>query len=160
MAKRPTSGGGPQYHVRTVIRAPLPFVFAWCTDYAPDDAVREKEEYARKVISRGPNRVIFEDLVDSAKGWNWARHDVTIFPPDRWHSDSVGSHRSVWIDYALTPLGPQRTRLDVRWRREPTALGAPVAKAVMERSATRGWNNFARALEQDYRRSIDRRRRR
>jgi hypothetical protein len=153
-----SSSRSPEYHVRATFRAPLPYVFSWCTDFAKDDAHREKERYTRKIISRSPGRIIFEDLVDSPKGWNWARHDVTLFAPDRWHSDSVGSHRSVWIDYTLTALGPERTQLDLRWRREPTALGAPVAKAVMERSTTQGWKNFARALEQDYRRSRRRKR--
>jgi hypothetical protein len=152
MVRRPARGRGPEYHVSTEFRAPLPYVYAWCTDYATDDADREKEEYTRKLISRTSRRVVLEDLVDSPKGWNWARHEVTLFPPDRWHSDSVGSHRSVWIDYALTALGPERTRLDVRWRREPTFLGAPVSKTRLERSAKQGWDNFAHALDRDYRR--------
>jgi hypothetical protein len=157
MAKRGSPDPRPEYHISTTFRAPLAYAFRWCTDYAVDDARREKEEYTRKIISRTGRRVVLEDLVDSPNGWNWARHEITIEPPDRWHSDSVGSHRAVWIDYALTALGPERTRLDVRWRREPTFLGARVAKPVLERSAKKGWDNFARALERDYRRERTRR---
>jgi hypothetical protein len=153
MAGRRNPRRGTSYHVRSEFRAPRDFVFAWATDFAPDDARREKEDYARKIISRTARRVVYEDLVDSPKGWNWARHDVTLFPPVRWHSESVGSHRTASLDYVLTAVGPDRTRLDLRWRRWPTAIGSTIAKAVMERSTAQAWKNFGRELERDYRRS-------
>ncbi|MGI0156308.1 MAG: hypothetical protein ACREDE_09305, partial [Thermoplasmata archaeon] len=122
MAKSAVRWPGPEYHVKAEFEAPLPFVFTWCTDFDPHDDRREKDHYTRKVIERTSRRVVYEDLVDSRRGWNWARHDVTLRPPDRWHSDSVGSHRSLTIDYVLTPIGADRTRLDLRWRRRRTPL--------------------------------------
>jgi hypothetical protein len=144
---------GPEFHVTAEFRAPIEYVFAWCTDYRPDDARREKDTYERRIVSRAPNQVVYEDLSDDDDGgWRWSRHTVTLRPPNRWHSDSVGSHRELSIDYALTALGPERTRLDLRWRRRPTALGPRrVSKRTTERSTTRAWGNFAAVLERDYR---------
>jgi hypothetical protein len=159
MARGSEKWPGPEYHVTAEFRAPLAYVYRWCTDFDVDDGDREKEEYERKLVRRGSRRVIFEDLVDSASGWNWARHEVTLLPPDRWHSDSLGSHRAASIDYVLTSLGPDRTRLDLRWRRAPTGLGRKVSKAAIETATTRSWKNFARELEKDYRKSRRSRRR-
>lgn len=148
---------GPEYHVTATFRAPLRYVFAWCTDFQPGDDRLEKESFTRKIISRAPRRVVYEDLEEGPTGWVWARHDVALRPPTRWHSESVGSHRVASIDYLLTPLSETRTRLDLRWRRARTALGRPVSKRAIERATTRSWQNFARALEKDYRKSGRRR---
>jgi hypothetical protein len=152
MAKTAQRWPGPEYHVTAFFRAPLPYVFSWCTDFDPHDDRREKDQYTRKIVGRSSRRVVFEDLVDSDQGWNWARHVVTLHPPDRWHSDSVGSHRTLTIDYVLTRLSGQRTRLDLRWKRRRTALATTrLSKRVIERSTTAAWRHFARALEKDYR---------
>src|SRR5438309_936549 len=45
---------GPEYRIRVSFRAPIDFVFAWCTDYTPGDAALEKETYQRKIIERTP----------------------------------------------------------------------------------------------------------
>jgi hypothetical protein len=153
MARKTVRWPGPEYHVSAVFRAPLPYVFSWCTDYDAHDDRREKDRYTRKVIERTPRRVVFEDLVDSDQGWNWARHVVTLQPPDRWHSDSVGTHRTLTIDYVLTPLSGERTRLDLRWKRRRTPLATTkVSKQAIEKSTTAAWRHFARELERDYRR--------
>ncbi|MGA8303396.1 MAG: hypothetical protein WA691_04980 [Thermoplasmata archaeon] len=154
MAKSTQRWPGPEYHVTATFRAPLSYVYSWCTDYDPQDDRRERDQYTRKVIGRTSRQVIFEDLVDSDRGWNWARHVVTLHPPNRWHSDSVGSHRTLSIDYLLTPLPGDRTRLDLRWKRKRTPLATTkVSKRVIEKSTTQAWRNFAHALEKDYRSS-------
>jgi hypothetical protein len=154
MSKSVNDWPGPEYHVTAVFRAPLAYVFAWCTDFDVHDDRREKDRYTRKIIERTPRRVVFEDLVDSDQGWNWARHVVTLHPPDRWHSDSVGTHRTLTIDYVLTRLPRDRTRLDLRWKRRRTALATTkVSKRVIEKSATQAWRHFANELEKDLRKS-------
>jgi hypothetical protein len=145
---------GPELHIRAEFRAPLPFVYAWCTDFDAGDAEREKEHYTRRVLERTPRRVVFEDLADGDEGWVWSRHVVTLRPPNAWHSESFGSHREASLDYVLTPLSPGRTRLDLRWRRRPTTrTRTRRSKSAIERESTAGWRHFARALERDYQRS-------
>jgi hypothetical protein len=152
---------GPRFRVHVTFRAPLDFAYAWCTDYRTDDARRERVPYRRRVLEKGPHRVVFEDLSEaSSGGWSWTRYVVTLRPPGRWHADAVGSHRDLAIDYRLTALGPSRTALDLTWRRRPTAIGeGRLVRRQVERESLEGWRNFARALEADYRRAKRRRRR-
>ncbi|MGA9840049.1 MAG: hypothetical protein WBF81_01595 [Thermoplasmata archaeon] len=151
MARKTERWPGPEFHSQAVFRAPLPFVFSWCTDFDPGDARREREDYMRRVIARTSRRVVYEDLSDDGKGWSWSRHVVRLDPPAHWHSDSIGSHRSLSLDYVLTPLAADRTRLDLRWRRRPTAIGLQkVSKRKVESGTNAAWRNFARELEKDY----------
>jgi hypothetical protein len=145
---------GPEYRASASFRAPLDFVFAWCTDYTPEDPGLENEQYERKVIERTARRVIFEDLEESKDGWDWSRAVVSLRPPTRWHMDAVGNNRDVTADYVLSTLLDGRTRLDLRWRRRPKVPDAKRrTKAEREASATRAWKLFAAALERDYNRA-------
>ena len=145
---------GPEYRVSVSFRAPIEFVFAWCTDYTPGDAALENEAYQRKIIERTPRAVIFEDLEESQDGWDWSRAVVSLHPPNRWHMDGIGNNRDVMADYALSRLPDGRTRLDLRWKRRPHVPDAKRrTKAEHEASSTRSWKMFASALEKDYVRS-------
>jgi hypothetical protein len=145
---------GPEYHVRAVFRAPLAYAFAWCTDYSPIDSKLEGERYLRKVIRRGRHHVLFEDLENSPGGWSWARYDVTLQPPDRWHMESRGTHSQVIADYRLAQKTDGRTQFDLWWRRQPGLLEfTKRGKAEGDRSGALSWKRFAVALDRDYRRS-------
>ncbi len=145
---------GPEFRLSVSFRAPLDFVYRWCTDYTPEDAALEKETYERKIVEQTPRRVVFEDLEDSPNGWDWSRAVVSLRPPNRWHMDAVGNNRDVAADYVLSSLANGWTRLDLRWKRRPKVPDAKRrTKAEREASATRAWHHFAAALERDYKRS-------
>jgi hypothetical protein len=157
----PTKWPGPMYEVRATFRAPLEFVYRWCTDYTPQDARFEGEEYQRRILRRTSHEVIYEDLADSGKGWFWSHHVVRLFPPNRWHSESVGSHRLYALDYRLTELPGHRTQLTLRARRRPYGVGEKnPAKPQWERSVAMSWKKFGRVLERDYRKASAKRARR
>src|SRR4029077_11206052 len=86
------------YEIWTKFRAPLPFVFRWCTDYTPDDPRLEKDEYTRRIVKRSTRKVVYEDLSDTPDGWMWSHQEVTLRPPNRWHADVTGSHRHWNLD--------------------------------------------------------------
>lgn len=152
--QRAGGGGWRAYRIRVAFRVPLPFAFAWCTDFSPEDAALEGESYRRKVVERTRRRVVFEDLEESPDGWFWARDVVTLRPPNRWHMESVGSRREVIGDYLLTNLPDGRTQLELRWRRRPIMRETkPLTKAQREASTLTAWRRFGRALERDYRRA-------
>ena len=151
-----TSGGsgrgkGDEARVQVAFHVPLEFAFRWCTDYTPEDAALEGESYSRKIVERSGRRVVFEDLEETASGWVWARDVVTLRPPRRWRMESVGSHRDVTAEYALSELPDGRTQLELRWWRRPKALGKKIPRATRERETTRAWKRFAAAMERDYR---------
>ncbi len=143
---------GPEYHVRAHFRAPLDYVFAWCTDYTPGDAPLEGEDYARRILERTGRRVVLEDLEDTPDGWDWSRLIVQLLPPNRWRMDAVGSFRDVHADYVLSTPGKDRTLLDLRWRVR-RHRGPNRSRGERERSGTAAWRKFAAALEKDFRRS-------
>jgi hypothetical protein len=144
----------PTYQVRAEFRAPLEFVYRWCTDYTATDARYEGEGYQRRILQRSRRTVVYEDLDEIQRGWYWSRHVVRLMPPDRWHSDSVGSHREIALDYRLSRLPGGRTRLVLTGRRRPYGVGGKnPPKAEWERSVGEAWVKFGRALERDFRKS-------
>ena len=149
-----TVKSGPECHVQATFRAPIDFVFRWCTDFSPADARLEGESYDRRVLSRTPRRVVYEDLEWTPGGWHWGRYTVTLRPPTRWTAERVGNYLDCSIRYTLARLPDGRTRLDLRWHRRPTGLGSRRwSKTAVERGTTRMWKRFAAALEADFRRA-------
>ena len=145
---------GPEYVTRVTFDAPLPFVFRWCTDYGPSDPALANDRFVRRVIERRRRRVVFEDLEPLDPGWSWARYVVTLVPPDRWHMDSIGTHRHVVGDYSLSPIAEGRTRFELRYRREPGLLEFhKVTKTVRDPEDLRTWLHFKRGLEKEFRAS-------
>ena len=143
---------GPEYVTRITFHAPLAFVYRWCTDYGPSDPALAKDRFVRRVVERSRRRVVFEDLEELDDGWSWARYIVTLLPPDRWHMESLGTHRRVVGDYSLSTAPNGRTRFELRYRREPGLLDfRKVAKKVRDAEDRRTWMHFQRALERDFR---------
>jgi hypothetical protein len=141
----------PRYSVRLALRVPLGYAYRWCTDFRPDDALREGMAFERRILRRSARRVVFEDLWWKPDGWRWRRHEVTLFPPDRWHSDSVGNERDAANDYCLTAVSDDRTRLEIRVRRRPASRApAQPSKRSFEAELLKEWRGFARALEMDF----------
>ena len=145
----------PLYEIRPTFRAPLPYVYRWLTDYSSEDPALEKGKYQRKVIEHGRRRAVLEDLTETKDGWEWYRTVVTLHPPNRWHAELRGNVPDWSVDYRLTPLGPERTLLTIRWHIRPGPLArgrANPSKAATEQMMRRLWKNFADALNRDYRR--------
>ncbi len=151
-----------EYRISVVFQAPLRFAYAWCTDYSPDDAKIAGEDRAfglqRRIVKRTTDQVVFENLYDHGSGWAWERHTVALIPPDRWHSNGYGNYHEAHLDYHLTELPGNRTRLDMRWVSKPTGLstGPRTPRATVERIVQHLWRIRGRALEKDYRRSLRR----
>lgn len=151
MARTPRAPAA-DYEFGGTFRAPLPFVYRWCLDYAPGDAKLSKEEFERRVLARSVRRVVYQDLEDGPRGWRWSQVVVTKHPPNRWHAEITGSHRNWSLDYELRALPDGRTQLVARGRRRPTPIGEPnPARAALERELGRMWTNYGRALEREYR---------
>lgn len=140
------------YGIRIAFRAPLPFVYRWCTDYRPFDGRLAGDPYDRRILSRSRRRVVLEDLWWEPGGWGWRHTDVSLRPLQGWHADSVGNVRTALIDYRLRALPGDRTELEIRMRRWPTALHPkqPV-KRVFEDYLRSMWGNLGRQLEREYR---------
>lgn len=141
-----------RYEVRTSFRAPLGFVYRWCTDYSGKDSDFSAERFDRRILRRTPREVVFEDLYDTPQGWVWLRRKVRLVPPARWHADSLGSDREISVEYRLSSLRGDRTQLTIKARRRPYGIGTKnPSKATWERSVAANWKKLGRALEREYR---------
>jgi hypothetical protein len=148
------------YEIHMTFRAPLPFVYAWCTDYTPEDRKLEGDPGLRQIIRKGRRTVVYEDLNETPHGWMWSRQTVTLRPPNRWTGVAQGNYRTWDLDYSLRDLHDGRTEFTMRGRRRSTALGVRnPPKRVLEAELRGMWRNLRRALEKDYRASLRKRKR-
>jgi hypothetical protein len=143
--------------VHVTFRAPRDFVFRWCTDYRSDDGKRCGSPFTRRVLKRTGRSILLQDLWRLPDRWLLNQNQTTLFPPDRWHVDSFGTLRVLSIDYSLTSLAADRTRLDLRIHRRPTeAYPEQPSRSSYERDLTTMWRGYARSLERDFRRRSSR----
>ncbi|HTT25438.1 MAG TPA: hypothetical protein VMH90_00550, partial [Thermoplasmata archaeon] len=61
---------GPEYVTRVTFHAPIRFCFRWCTDYRASDPQLEGGGYARRILERHRDRVVYEDLAKLPNGWS------------------------------------------------------------------------------------------
>ncbi|MFZ0699807.1 MAG: hypothetical protein WAN74_06440 [Thermoplasmata archaeon] len=142
------------YRIQRILRAPLAFAYAWCTDYTKTDRELQGESGSRQIIRKTSRTVVYEDLDETSHGWMWSRQTVTLRPPDRWHAVAVGNYRTWILDYSLRSLPDGRTEFTMRGKRRATPLGVKnPSRAVLERELQVMWRNLGNALERDYRAS-------
>ena len=141
-----------EYRILASFRAPLDFVFAWCTDISPIDPQLRKRAFVRKVIAKSPSRVVYEDLEEGDDGWAWDRNVVTTQPPNRWRLDAVGNHFDTRATYRLSRLPGGRTSLELRFQLRPVGRTDRLpAKSPTERDVARMWRLYGARMESDYR---------
>jgi len=150
----PPRGKASRYTIRVQFKAPMSFVYRWCTDYSAEDPRLEKEHFTRRVLRRTHREVVYEDLYDNDReGWTWSRSVVTLHPPNRWRARAVGNYREWTLDYRLRKLSEDRTELVWTGVRRPVLLGdRNPTQAAMAREMRTMWTNFRRSLERDWRR--------
>jgi hypothetical protein len=86
------------YEFSKLIPRPIEKVFAWCTDYQPDD-IRFHSTWARSrtVVERTKDQVV---IVSEAKDGTKRVVTVKLQPPDRWEAFTNDLH----IIYTLTKV--------------------------------------------------------
>jgi hypothetical protein len=102
--------------VKTV-RAPASYVFEWSTDYRTDDwrVARPGTHPQFHVVKLSPHRVVRIRRTDrGATDPDVAIDLIRLEPPDRWHTDQIDEEELETVDYRVTPIGRERTRLEVR----------------------------------------------
>ena len=139
------------FHVCKTIRAPLRYVFNWCTDYRETDPQITGSKTKRKILVRNKHRVIYLASYKNRGKTRTAVDVVTLYPPKGWHLDFVGDDDDEVGDYMLTSLGPRRTRLDMWFTEHYKMPGAP-SKAQDVKVTREVWEKYAAALERDFRR--------
>lgn len=103
-----------------IIDAPLRYVYDWCTDFRSDDGRFSDARPKFRVLKPSPRRVVRVRMTPvGAKGPVVAVELVRLRPPNAWHVDGIDEGDFGAVDYKLTKLGPEKTRLTLviveRW---------------------------------------------
>ena len=140
--------------VTKTIKAPIKYVYEWCTDFRSDDGKFSSSKPRYKVIHVGSDRVVrIIERVTPIESPTVVVELVRLIPPDAWHKDQIGVTDLDAADYKLARLGSGRTRVTVslteRWmtRNHPT-------RSQWVRDANEYWDNLVAALEEDYRKGM------
>jgi hypothetical protein len=138
--------------VSKTIKAPIKYVYEWCTDFRSNDGKFSKTRH--KVIHVGSDRVVrIIERVTPIESPKVAVELVRLIPPYAWHKDQIGVTDLDSMDYKLAGLGSGLTRLTLsiteRWmtRKHPT-------RSQWVRNANKYWDSLVAALEEDYRKGM------
>ena len=125
------------------INAPQRFVFGWCTDFSEDDPKLTGSNFERRILSRTKAKCVFVDLFPGQGGrQNVAVNVVALKPPNKWRLDLYGDPHNASLDFKLTKLARNRTRLDITFREsllDSEAVGFDEL-----------WSKYASEIEKDY----------
>ncbi|MGA8603899.1 MAG: hypothetical protein WB788_02385 [Thermoplasmata archaeon] len=144
------------HHARVTktIKAPIKYVYEWCTDYRSDDGKFSRSKTRVQVIHLGSDRVVrIRARVTPIESPAVSVELVRLMPPDAWHKETIDETDLDAMDYRLARLGAGRTRLTLsiteRWmtRKHPT-------RNQWVRNANKYWDILVAALEEDYRKGM------
>ena len=138
-----------RYHISKTIHAPLRFVYDWCTDYRESDPRITGSKYKRKILMKTKHRVVYVSSYRNRSEMRSAVDVVTLHPPNAWHLDFIGDEDDETGDYALSSLGPRKTKLNMTFTAHYKIVNAP-SKAQDAKQTREVWNKYAAALERDY----------
>ena len=138
--------------ISKIVDAPQRYVYDWCTDFRADDAALAGSAGKHRVV-----RVSAQRLVRVRVGRRSARSDprmsvevVRLRPPSAWHKDTIGEEDLDSMDYQLTALSPNKTRLVLEIVERWMVPKFP-KKADWLRSSNEYWDELVRAIEERYR---------
>jgi class 3 adenylate cyclase len=125
------------------INAPRRFVFGWCTDFSEDDPKLTGSNFERRILAKTKAKCVFIDLFHGQGGrQNVAVNVVVLKPPNKWHLDLYGDPHNSSLDFKLTELARNRTRLDMTFRESRLDSEAVGFDEL--------WSRYASEIEKDY----------
>ena len=137
------------YSVSKKIRAPLGFVFEWCTDFREGDPGLWGSPAKNIILDKSDKKVVYRTERRRGEVVLRTTSTVTLSPPDAWHVNADGDEREYRGDYRLRSRGDY-TELEIKfvWRTK-----GPVVRTAAELSegSSAMWDKLVKALENDYR---------
>jgi len=137
------------YRVMKTIKAPLKFVYNWCTDYREDDNELTGSKAQFKILQKTSRRVIYLRTLERDGKTMIGVKMVTLRPPKAWYLDQVGDDEDAIGVYRLTRAEPEETRLDMKFTEKYKISGAPT-KEQDRKETDQMWDKYVAALEKDY----------
>jgi hypothetical protein len=138
-----------KYKLSQTFKAPLDYVFTWCTDYREDDAKFTGSKTVRKILEKNADRVIWRVRYKDGDDFQEGVRAVWLSPPKAWHLETCGDGREVG-DFELTALGKSKTRLDMKFVVTYDSKDDVEDKDEWEEDGRKHWEIFKQALEEDF----------
>lgn len=146
-----TIRGEYTFRVSKIVRAPLKYVYAWCTDYRSDDGKFSLLKPRFRVLRLGKNRILRIRTYSDGEAKDRVAVDlIRLDPPTRWHLDEIDEEDLEAVDYRLTALGPRRTRVTLSVTERWMIPNYPSRREV-EMGSNAYWDRLVAALESHYR---------
>ena len=152
VAPKPVPTRDRTLRFRKLIRAPLPFVYRWCTNYREDDdAITDDiDTYRVKIVLREPGRIV-RIIVVPGSDRNTDVEIISLLPPNRWRLNKFSVTDDQTGYYRLTRTGPRLTALEMRFR-EMWKTRHPPEREQYRTLFNRVWDRYVEAIETDFRR--------
>jgi hypothetical protein len=142
------------YRFRKLVHAPLPFVYAWCTDYREDDdrITDSIYQYRAKIVLRETDRIVrIITVPGSDRNRSTDIEIISLRPPDRWRLDKLSVTDDETGSYRLTRRGTALTYLDMRFHRKWKTARMP-NQARYRALFNQVWDRYVEVIERDYHR--------
>jgi len=139
-------------HVSKVIKAPLKFVYNWCTDFREDDNKITGSKTKRIILQKTKKRVIYISTYKWRGKTISGVNIVTLRPPNAWHLDFAGQEDDEIGEYRLTRIGPRKTRLTMTFKEKYKIANAPTQEEDTK-ATNEFWGKYVAAVEKDHTRS-------
>jgi len=155
MVRRQPRGSVQVTRYRKLIRAPLPFVFRWCTDFREDDnrITDSIYHYRAEILLREPSRIVRLITVPGRERNRATDVEIiSVHPPDRWRLEKLSVTDDEVGHYRLTSRGPALTALEMRFRKRWKVSRLPDQDRYRRLFHT-VWDRYVSVIESEYRRS-------
>lgn len=141
------------YKASQTFKAPLDFVFQWCTDFREDDGKMVGSKAKKTFLEKTAKRVVWvAEYKEDGKPREGVRV-VWLRPPNTWKLDTCGDHREIG-EYVLSPKGKDKTRLDMKFKISYDSKDDAPDKKKWEKEVAEEWQTFADYLQKDYKGSL------
>jgi hypothetical protein len=141
------------YKVSETFKAPLDYVFGWCTDFRDDDEKMTGSKTKRTFLERTDKRIVWVvEYKEKGKPKEGVRV-VWLHAPDSWALDTCGDQREVG-EYNLIQKGKNKTRLDMKFQISFDSKDEVEDRKKWEKEVGEEWDIFRRHLEKDYKESL------
>ena len=141
------------YKVSKTFKAPLDFVFTWCTDFQEDDLKMIGSKNRRNIVEKTKRRVIWTVEGKKLPTQTDPVRVVWLRPPNSWHLEGCGDVSETG-EYRLTTAGKSKTRLDMTFTETYSERSKVPSKKELEAEARDHWVHYGKHLEEDYRASV------
>ena len=137
--------------VSKTIKAPIRYVYNWCTDYSETDPKLTGSSRKRVIIEKTSKHAVYVSLSDEGDGESQISvYLVKLKPPNAWHLDMYSPYRSETAEYKLKPLPKSKTQINIVFKNNWKNLEKIESGMEQEKRLNGLWDKYVKALEEEY----------